>query len=470
MRLVPRSLRSQITVSVTLLVTVVVALAGLVIVARIDHRDRTDVDRQLAARVDKVRQDADKLVGQGARTDRNSGTGQDYGGDDYGGLLAGSQSLVRIISGGHVVAERGETPAAPLPLPAADGYATVRTGGQTWRSLTRPLDTSSAEQLEVLQDIDPIEQRLADNTSLVAVVTFLAALVTGAGIWLITRVVLQPLQQLSAGARGIRADAAGARLPVVTRPREVADLSRALTAMLDQLHAGMESTRRFTADAGHELRNPLAGLGMTLETLQRNPDLPSVQRRRALDAMAVEHQRLTALLTGLQALARGDAQALPDRTPVDLAELLEQAVAQARRRHPGTSYQLDPAVGGDATVDGWPAGLRLALDNLLDNAALHGRPHGTVRARLTTRDDTARVTISDDGRGIPPDQRQTMKERFTRGPGTVAAGSGLGLALVDQQARLHGGAFHLAQAATGGLRAELAVPVTEATAPGPPPR
>ena len=463
MRLVPRSLRSRITVGVTLLVTVVVALAGLVIVARIDHRDRTDIDRQLSARADKVRQDADKLVDQGTGAGRPNGTGSN-GTDDYGGLLAGSQSLVRIISGGQVIAERGETPAAPLPLPAGDGYATVRTGGQTWRSLTRPLDTSSAEQLEVLQDIDPIEQRLEDNSSLVAVVTLLAAVATGVGVRLITRLVLQPLQELSQGARRIRADAAGTRLPVVTAPREVADLSRALTTMLDQLHAGMESTRRFTADAGHELRNPLAGLGMTLETLQRNPDLPTLQRQRALDAMAAEHQRITALLTGLQSLARGDAQALPDRTPVDLTELLQQTVTRARRRHPGTSYQLDPGAP-EATVDGWPAGLRLALDNLLDNAALHGRPHGTVRARLALLGDTARITVSDDGPGIPPDRRQAMKERFTRGPDAVAAGSGLGLALVEQQAHLHGGTLHLAQAPTGGLQAELTVPVSS-TRPG----
>ena len=461
MRRAPRSLRSRITVSVTLLVTVVVALAGLVIVDRIDHRDRTDVDRQLSVRADKVRQDADKLVDQGTRTDQNNGT------DDYGGLLAGSQSLVRIISDGHVVAERGETPAAPLPLPAADGYATVSTGGQTWRSLTQPLDTVSAERLQVLQDIDPIEQRLADNTSLVGVITLLAALVTGAGVWLITRVVLHPLQQLSTGARRIRADAAGARLPLVTGPREVADLAQALTAMLDQLHAGMESTRRFTADAGHELRNPLAGLGMTLEALQRNPDLPTDQRQRALDAMAVEHQRITALLTGLQALARGDAQALPDRTPVDLAELLQQSVAHARQHHPGTTYHLDTDAV-DATVNGWPTGLRLALDNLLENAALHGRINGTVQTRLTAHDDTARITVSDDGPGIPPDQRQSMKDRFTRGPDVIAAGSGLGLALVEQQAHLHNGTLRLTQAPAGGLQAELAIPLPEAKGPDQP--
>ncbi|MGW2963870.1 hypothetical protein ACWDGI_36165 [Streptomyces sp. NPDC001220] len=188
MRLTPRSLRSQITVVVATLVTVV-APAGLVIAARIDHRDRTDVDRRLAARATKVHQDVGELLDQGDHT----ATGEDAGGDDYGGLLAGSQTLVRLVSGGQVVAQRGETPPTRLPPPAGEGYATIRTDGQTWRSPTEPLGTRGG-RLEVLQDLDPVERRLADNTVIVA------AVITAAGVWLITRIVLQPLQHLHPGA------------------------------------------------------------------------------------------------------------------------------------------------------------------------------------------------------------------------------------------------------------------------------
>ncbi|MFD3583227.1 ATP-binding protein [Streptomyces sp. NPDC058683] len=452
MKLTPRSLRSQITAAVAVLVTVVVALAGLVIVARIDHRDRTDADRQLAARAAKVREDADKLLDQGDHT----GTGTDTGGDDYGGLLAGSQSLVRLISDGQVIAQRGETPPTPLPLPTRDGYATLETDGQTWRSLTEPLGTAG-DRLEVLQDIDPIERRLADNTAIVAAVTLFAALTTAAGVWLVTRIILHPLQRLRAGALAISADTTKP-LPAATRPQEVADLSRALNTMLDQLRTSMEATRRFTADAGHELRTPLTSLGMTIETLQRNPDLPAHQRTRALEAMRIEHSRITALLTGLQTLARGDAHALPERTPVHLSELLDEAVAHASRRHPAVTYRL--AAVTPVTVTGWPAGLRLAVDNLLDNAALHGHPDGTVDIRLThdTADNTVCVTISDDGPGIPPDQRHAMKERFTRGTRTRSPGSGLGLALVDQQTHLHHGTLSLDQSPAGGLEATVALP------------
>lgn len=462
MKLLPRSLRSQITAAVALLVTVVVALAGLVIVVRIDHRDRSDVDRQLAARAEKVQQDAGKLLNQGDHQGSD-----DQGQDDYGGLLVGSQSLVRLISDGHVIAQRGEAPPFPLPVPERDGYATLQGDGQTWRSLTQPLN-KAGDRLEVLQDIDPIERRLADNIAIVTAVTLLAAAITATGTWLITRLLLHPLQRLRTGALAISSDATGQALPAVDRPREVADLSHALNAMLDQLRTSMEATRRFTADAGHELRTPLTTLGMTLETLQRNPDLPAPQRTRALEAMRAEHRRITTLLTGLQALARGDARALPERTPVDVSALLTEAVQHAARRHPSVTYRLAPAT--PVTIQGWPTGLRLAVDNLLDNAALHGRTDGVVDIQLTGYRTSIRITVSDDGPGIPPEQRQAMKERFTRGSPTHTSGSGLGLALVEQQAHLHDGTLHLGQSPSGGLQATISLPASpgpNADGPGP---
>jgi two-component system sensor histidine kinase PrrB len=174
--------------------------------------------------------------------------------------------------------------------------------------------------------------------------------------------------------------------------------------------------------------------------------------------MSAEHRRITALLTGLQTLARGDAHALPERAPVALAELLEAAVTHAAHRHPAITYRL--TADSPATVHGWPVGLRLAVDNLLDNAALHGRPDGTVEVRLDRAADTVRITVGDDGPGIPADRQQAMKARFTRGARTRSPGSGLGLALVDQQAHLHHGTLHLAPGPTGGLEATLNLPST----------
>ncbi|MGW6281713.1 HAMP domain-containing sensor histidine kinase [Kribbella sp. NPDC055071] len=450
--LVPRSLRAQITASVALLVMVVVALAGVLIVVRIDHRDRADVDQQLSSRADKVRQDADKLLSSGDHAQQQN--------DDYGGLLVGSQSLVRLIADGQIIAERGDQPTVAVPVPETNGYSTIRVGNQTWRSLTQPLADGSSERLQVLQDLAPIEDRRADNARLVTITAIAATLVTGSGVWLITRLILQPLQRLRAGAARIRTADGDQRLPDETRPQEVADLSAALNGMLAELQTSTQSTRRFTADAGHELRTPLTSLGIDLETLQRNPHLPPEHRERILAAALVEHHRITGLLEGLQTLARGDTGALPARAGVDLGELLDDAVRHAQRRHPHTTYRLTIDHGRPSFLDGWPTGLRIAVDNLLDNAALHGRADGRVDVMLHRDDHQAFVTISDDGPGIPADQREAMKERFARGANPRSQGSGLGLALAQQQAELHRGTLTLTDAPGAGLRAILSLPIS----------
>lgn len=447
----PRSLRSQITASVALLVMLVVGASGLVIVDRIDHRDRTDVDRQLTSRTGKAQGDAEKLMSEGNGADS-------AGSDDYGGLLVGSQSLARLVSGNKIIAQRGDQPTADIPVPTSDGLSTVRVGGQSWRSFVQPLKGDSDESLQVLQNLDPIEQRLADNTRIVAGVAVLSMLVAAGGVWLIARMILQPLQRLRTGAQRIRAADTQQQLPTVTGPQEVADLSASLNRMLVQLQTSMHATRRFTADAGHELRTPLTTIGMNLETLQRNPHLPAVQRQEALDAMVMEHRRITVLLEGLQILARGDAGALPPRATVDLPALLDETVRHAQHRHPATTYSISTAPGTVPRVQGWPAGLRMAVDNLLNNAALHGRqPHGQVHVSLVWDSSQAYISVIDDGPGIPAEQREAVKERFARGRRPRSHGSGLGLALVQQQAELHGGTLTLGDAAGGGLQATLTI-------------
>lgn len=440
MTLVPRSLRAQLTAAVAVLVMVVVALAGLAAVWRIDHRDREDVDRQLNALIVKVRPDIGKLVSDGR--------------PDYGDLVSGSsQPVVRLLSGDQVISERGNT--AGLPLPTADGLSTVTVSGEPWRSLVAPAGPSL--RIQVAQSMQPIEERLADNTRIATIIAVLGALIAAAGVWAVTTLIVRPLHRLHIGARDIQPGDPG-RLPDAQRPREVADLSASLNRMLDRLQTSMHATRRFTADAGHELRTPLTSLGVDLETLARHPDLPATDRADALAAMAVEHQRIVALLDGLQALARGDTGTLPEHTAVDLPDLVAEAVARAARRHPEVSFRLVPPE--PAIIDGWQPGLFLAVSNLLDNAALHGRAAGTVTVTISRDGGDVRIGVADDGPGIPEGQREAMKERFTRGDRPRSGGSGLGLALVDQQAELHGGVLELGDAAGGGLLAVLVLPAS----------
>jgi signal transduction histidine kinase len=449
-KLLPSSLRGQITLGIAAFVMLVVALAGAAITLRIEHSDRADVDRQLAVRADKVPGDAAKLVA-------DSHPDGDAAAADYGGLLSGSETLVRVLSGGQVLAERGDRLAQPVPVPTANGLSTVTVDGQAWRSLVKPV-AGTTWRLQVLQSLEPVERRMAATGSTAALVALAAALLAAAGSWLVTGFVFRPLDRLRVGARHILPGDYDWRLPAVRRPQEVAELSATLNGMVERLQASTLATRRFTADAAHELRTPLSSLGMDLETLRRNPDLPADLRHQTLADMEIEHHRIVSLLDGLLALARGDAGVLPARSAVDVGDLVSGAVTRARGRHSAITYVFTEPADDRITVDGWQAGLLLAVENLLDNAALHGRQDGTVEVAVDRDGTLARICVADDGPGVPAAAREKLKQRFARGPRPRHAGSGLGLALVEQQAILHGGALDLGPSRFGGLQAILVFP------------
>ena len=163
------------------------------------------------------------------------------------------------------------------------------------------------------------------------------------------------------------------------------------------------------------------------------------------------------LLEGLQALARGDAAESLPREQVEVGDLVDAAVYAARRRHPDVTYELHDSVNG-AALSGWTGGLRLLVDNLLDNAALHGRPGGRIDVSVGGENGSLLVRVDDDGPGLPAEERDRVLEPFARGLGATAPGTGLGLAIVAQQVALHGGEMQLDESPLGGLRVRVALP------------
>ena len=225
--------------------------------------------------------------------------------------------------------------------------------------------------------------------------------------------------------------------------RSAADRTRALAA-----------TRRFAADAGHELRTPLTSVQATLSTLERHLDLPPERRAEMIGDALAEQRRLVELLDGLQALARGDAGPL-EFTEVDLADVVDAAAAAAVARHPGLdlSARLPDA---PVAIEGREPGLRLLADNLVENAVRHGRAHGQVRVTLAAahpgEDGGALLTVEDDGPGIADADRERIFTPFARLESTNGEGSGLGLALVEQQVRHHGARIDVGESPLGGAR------------------
>jgi two-component system sensor histidine kinase PrrB len=335
-----------------------------------------------------------------------------------------------------------------------------------------PLDTSfGSARLQLLSSLAPVAARADSLRRLVLLIGLVALAVTALAAWGFTTLAVRPLARLRAGAARVSgAEDLSTPLPDDEGPVEVRSLARALNDMLARLQAStatmeraLHATRRFAADAGHELRTPLTGLRANLDTLARNPDLEPAERDALVADMAAEQERIVHLLEGLQALARGEAAESLPREDVELGDLVDAALYAARRRHPGVDYELEDEIS-DGSVHGWGGGLRLLVDNLLDNAALHGRADGRVRVGLAREDDTLVIHVDDDGPGIDAAERERLLEPFARGTSTTASGTGLGLAIVAQQVALHDGELRLGDSDLGGLGVQVRLPATAAIA------
>jgi len=297
-------LRTQLTLVVTALVALVVALAGLVLVVRIDHRDRDELDRVLAARAAQVSAAATK----------------------NGSLPTDGSFAIRLIDDGDLLKQIGSS--AGFPLPARDGYSTVSSGDDEWRSLAQTLVTGA--QLQILVSLDDLEEQHTDNVLIVDLLVLLAALLSAAGVWFATGLVLRPFQRLLTAARELDAADPDQRLPEVKSPREVAELTSALNDLLVRARSEkpyspepepepepeLEPEPEAEHEAEHEpvvqpepvpapahnpaadLRPSLAELGAQLDQLLDNPDMPATQRHLILAVMADDHRRMVALVDG----------------------------------------------------------------------------------------------------------------------------------------------------------------------------
>jgi signal transduction histidine kinase len=463
----PSSLRARITLAAVLAVALAGLAAGTALVAAVERDGRAAVDADLRARVARI-----APVPQRDGDDAGRGFGGRHGPPGAQRLLVGSGTFAQVSYNGQVVDQGGDLPASAPPVPARDGFATADIGGRTWRSLTMSLGPNGSDpRLEIASSLAPVEARADSLRRLVLLIGLAALALTALAAWGFTTLAVRPLARLRAGAARVSGAAdLSTPLPDDEGPVEVRSLARALNDMLARLQSStvateraLHATRRFAADAGHELRTPLTGLRANLDALARNPGLAPAERAALLADTTAEQERIVHLLEGLQALARGEAAESLPREDVELADLVDAALYAARRRHPGIAYELTDEID-EAKVHGWGGGLRLLVDNLLDNAALHGRAGGDVRVGLAREDGSLHVRVEDDGPGIPREERDRLLEPFTRGAATTAPGTGLGLAIVAQQVALHDGELRLEDSPIGGLGVHIRLPVTGAVA------
>jgi len=252
--------------------------------------------------------------------------------------------------------------------------------------------------------------------------------------WLLTGRVLKPLHR-TASAIAAKTPDDLALVPTAGQPRELLPIVLALNGVLGRLDAALQAERRFTADAAHELRTPLAGLHMHVQLLQRqHPELAASFQKLRQDIA-----RMTGLVDSLLALARLDPLAREQlvRQPVALAPLLERLVAA----HAGEAGQRGISLTARCDlekVDANPQMLEIMLRNLIDNALRYCPAGSRVEVEADRIAGRGRIVVRDDGPGVDEASRQRLTERFFRVLGQGQGGSGLGLSIVKRIADLHG--------------------------------
>ncbi|MDO3394222.1 HAMP domain-containing sensor histidine kinase [Nocardioides sp. SOB44] len=453
-----RSLAGRVTLLTTMAVGLTVALvaAGAYLTMRLQLQDTLDeslLDRAQAAA------SADALQQLTVANDIPSWA-----------LGAGDIRIAFLTAGPEpeVVSADRDPDAARIALGAPEtrvavqgqgsSLRTVEAGGERFRVVAVPAQTRG-QALVIAQSLDAQEKVMAK----VGVVTLLLGLagvvLAGFAGWGVARNGLKPVRRLTGAVETIARTEQLTPIPV-EGDDEIARLSTSFNQMLAALEASRDRQRRLVADAGHELRTPLTSLRTNIDLLSQataaddDPhalQLPPEARQELMDDVRAQTEELTTLIGDLVELARDEPLAHVVGT-VDLAELVEHAVARVRRRAPAVRFEVDTEAW---EVVGESGTLERAVTNLLDNAAKWSPDGGTVRVRLAE----GVLSVDDEGPGIAEHDRPHVFERFYRADESRSMpGSGLGLAIVAQAAERHSGTVRAEASAYGGARLVLQVP------------
>ncbi len=269
-------------------------------------------------------------------------------------------------------------------------------------------------------------------------------------LWLAILHGLRPLDRLAREVEQRDPDNLAA-LDASSAPREVVPLIERLNRLFARIEASIQKERRFTADAAHELRTPVAAIKAQAQVARTASG--EAERIRALDNAILGCDRAARLIDQLLALARVDTLDGGVAEPCQIRSIAAEMIAETAPAALEKGVRLELLAGDEAVVRGNPGLLRVLLRNLLDNAVKH-TPSGTlVRVGLACEHGTACLSVSDNGPGIPEQERERVLERFYRPLGTQAGGSGLGLSIVQRIAEVHGATLQVAPADEGrGLR------------------
>ncbi len=450
-------LRKRISLAAAGAVALAVAIAVAVSYSVVRSQLRGEVDTELRAQQQRVEET--NYLGRtlpGATT-REGGSGP------YAQIVSSSGGVIPL---GTLTLPHGSIAEAVAAGRRNNVLVDADVGGMHLRVLMfqavyypyGPLGPRAPVAVELARPLTGVDNLLS-HLRLVLALLFLGCVALAAALGrMAARRVLAPLAHVTGMAKAIgETDDLSLRLAVHTDD-EVGQLETRFNEMLARLEESrtaldesVRSQRQLVADASHELRTPVTSLRTNIEVLLAGGDLDEEERRRLLADVVEQSEELTGLVSDLIEVARGD---LPsgELDEVRLDGIAEECLERSRRNRPEVTFTatLEPAL-----VRGNPERLTRAINNLLDNAARHGGPHGSVEVAV----DAAGVRVRDHGSGIDPADLPHIFDRFYRGADSRARqGSGLGLAIVRQVAEQHGGSATAANADGGGALFTLTLP------------
>ncbi|MFI6870360.1 sensor histidine kinase [Nocardia sp. NPDC050406] len=435
------SLRTRVAAAAALGATIIVAALSWVTIYAIERNNLEQADQQL------------KLASQIVLIEPVLSVGVLE-------FLGANRSLAVTVrtDKGQVASTKNVLPELPL------GSETVTVDGVPYRVLTTDQNQPPGRTVALGIPTTQTAEATADQRRWVLIAAVVAAVAAAALGWLFGGRAVRPIAKLTKQVDERRpTGGSGTSLPVdgsgVLEAEKLADAVNTMLRRVDRAQAetaaALETARDFAAVSAHELRTPLTAMRTDLEVL-RTLDLDETQRTEILADLQRSQDRVEATLGALERLAAGDLSNERDHVETDVVEVCDAAAHDAMRHHPTLKVHVD--TDPELVTRGLPTGLRLAIDNALTNSARHGRATEAILSAHRARNGHIVISVDDNGRGIPEAERWSVFDRFFRGSQASKGGSGLGLALVAQQAQLHGGRAYFDDGTMGGVRLVLDLP------------
>jgi heavy metal sensor kinase len=380
-------------------------------------------------------------------------------------------------SGGVSIYRSGASASLPnaafATASAAPRYESLDVNGRSWRTLTQTTHVGTRSVvIRVSRSEEKLRAQMAEIRDVLMLGLPLVVALAGVGGYILARRALTPIDHLADEARRITAERLHERLSVLNPSDEIGRLTVVINDTYARLEASFEQLRRFTADASHELRTPLAVVRGIGEMSLRETRTPT-EYTEAIGSILEEVDRLTHLVDTLLRLSYGDAGTVRlSPETIDLAELARDVAASlavlAEERHQRLDIESSNPVL--TTVD--RGVLREAIVNVLDNAIKYGPKHSCILIRVREHRDRAILEVDDEGRGIAPEHRERIFDRFFRvdhDRSRESGGTGLGLSIAKWAVEVNGGRIAVERGAAGGALFRIDLPQASAPASAHPP-